>query len=71
MPAWLKGWRSRTHWNYAMHILRLRDVFNSPAPAAARYADRLIRAGLADFTTIMRRSLVPTSAPTSHDMVRP
>jgi hypothetical protein len=48
-----------------MHILRLWDVFNSPASAAARYADRLIRAGLADFTAIMRRSLVPTS----HDMV--
>jgi hypothetical protein len=52
-----------------MHILRLWDVFNSPASATARYADRLIRAGLADFTAIMRRSLVPTSAPTSHDMV--
>jgi hypothetical protein len=52
-----------------MHILRLRDVFNSPAPAAARYADRLIRAGLADFDLILRRSLLPGTMSTSHDMV--
>ena len=49
-----------------MHLLRLRDVFNSPAPNAARYADRLIRAGLANLDLILRRSLVPVS----HDTVR-
>jgi hypothetical protein len=48
-----------------MHIIDFAARCNSPAPGAARYADRLIRAGLADFTTIMRRSLVPTS----HHMV--
>lgn len=49
-----------------MHIYRLRDVFNSPAPRAARYAASLIRAGLADFDLILRRSLLPVS----HDTVR-
>jgi hypothetical protein len=50
-----------------MHIIELRAVCNSPAPAAAGYAARLIRAGLADFNLILRRSLVATSTV----MVRP
>jgi hypothetical protein len=57
-----------------MHIIELRTVCNSPAPAAARYAASLIRAGLADRHLILRRALAPICTPasvsTSHDMVR-
>lgn len=55
-----------------MSIYRLREIIKSPAPAAARHADSLIRSGLADFDLIVRRALATTeTAMTSYTAVRP